>query len=133
MRGADALGISLYELMLRAGQAAYERYNCPLAGCRALAGAVRSAAITEAMVMWFPLAQAAGKQVTLLACDSDKPLPDEAEAARNSWLEAGGVIHAPDVAWPEKVDIIVDALLGTGISRAPARTCFHPDNSGKRT
>ncbi len=65
------------------------------------------------------LAQAAGKQVTLLACDGSKPLPDEARTARDGWLESGGEIHAPDAAWPENVDVIVDALLGTGVSRAP--------------
>jgi NAD(P)H-hydrate epimerase len=32
--------------------------------------------------------------VTLLAVESDKPLPEEAQAAREAWLNAGGVIHA---------------------------------------
>ncbi|MGP2519753.1 bifunctional ADP-dependent NAD(P)H-hydrate dehydratase/NAD(P)H-hydrate epimerase [Pantoea ananatis] len=118
--GADALGISLYELMLRAGQAAYEHITVHWPDAEhwlVLCGHGNNGGDGYVVAR---LAQAAGKEVTLLACDSDKPLPDEAEAARNSWLEAGGVIHAPDVAWPEKVDIIVDALLGTGISRAPA-------------
>ncbi len=48
------------------------------------------------------------------------PLPEEASAAREAWLNAGGVIHAPDIVWPEDVDLIVDGLLGTGLNRAPA-------------
>jgi NAD(P)H-hydrate epimerase len=66
------------------------------------------------------LAQAAGLSVTLLACESSKALPEEAQQARDAWLAAGGVIHAADTGWPEQVDLIVDALLGTGLNRAPS-------------
>jgi NAD(P)H-hydrate epimerase len=62
---------------------------------------------------------AAGIRVTLLALESDKPLPEEASAAREAWLNAGGVIHAPDIVWPEDVDLIIDGLLGTGLRSAP--------------
>lgn len=65
------------------------------------------------------LAKAAGINVTLLAQESEKPLPQEAEQAREAWLNAGGIIHAPEIIWPEKVDLIVDALLGTGLTQAP--------------
>lgn len=65
------------------------------------------------------LAKAAGINVTLLAQESEKPLPEEAEQAREAWLNAGGIIHAPEIIWPEKVDLIVDALLGTGLTQAP--------------
>lgn len=65
------------------------------------------------------LAQAVGFEVTLLACEGSKPLAEEAQTARDSWLAAGGLIHAADAAWPEKVDVIIDALLGTGLNRPP--------------
>ena len=65
------------------------------------------------------LAKAVGINVTLLAQESDKPLPEEAQQARDAWLNAGGVIHAPDIIWPEKVDVIIDGLLGTGLQHAP--------------
>ncbi len=65
------------------------------------------------------LAKAVGINVTLLAQESEKPLPEEAEQAREAWLNAGGIIHAPEIIWPEKVDLIVDALLGTGLTQAP--------------
>lgn len=65
------------------------------------------------------LAKAAGCRVTLLAVESEKPLPDEAESARLSWQKAGGDIGAPDSQWPQDVDLIIDGLLGTGLSSAP--------------
>lgn len=65
------------------------------------------------------LAQSAGLSVTVIACEGTKPLPEEAAQAREAWLAAGGIIHDPAAYWPEKVDLMVDALLGTGLSRSP--------------
>ncbi len=65
------------------------------------------------------LARSAGMEVTVIACEGTKALPEEAEQARNAWLAAGGEIHAADTPWPEQNDIIIDALLGTGLNRAP--------------
>lgn len=117
--GADALGITLYELMLRAGQAAYEHLTACWPDARhwlILCGHGNNGGDGYVVAR---LGQAAGRQVTLLACDDEKPLPEEAQRARDAWLDAGGEIHAADAAWPEQVGVIVDALLGTGINRAP--------------
>lgn len=65
------------------------------------------------------LAQSAGKRVTLLAIESDKPLPEEAALARQAWLDAGGEIHAASAGWPDDITLIIDGLLGTGLTRAP--------------
>lgn len=65
------------------------------------------------------LAQARGIQVTLLALESEKPLPEEASLAREEWLNAGGTIHAANIAWPEDITLIIDGLLGTGLQSAP--------------
>lgn len=46
-------------------------------------------------------------------------MPEEAALAREAWLNAGGEIHASNIVWPESVDLIVDALLGTGLQQAP--------------
>jgi hydroxyethylthiazole kinase-like uncharacterized protein yjeF len=118
--GADALGISLYELMLRAGQAAYEHIcnHWPEAQhWLILCGHGNNGGDGYVVAR---LAQAAGKQVMLIVCEGKKPLPEEAQTAREAWLDAGGEIHAPRAAWPERVEMIVDALLGTGMNRAPA-------------
>lgn len=64
-------------------------------------------------------AQAAGIRVTLLALSVDKPLPAEASEARHVWLNASGEIFPPDHPWPDDVDVIIDGLLGNGLSSAP--------------
>jgi len=117
--GADALGITLFELMQRAGEAAFHRIR----------------AIWPEKQHWLVLcghgnnggdgfivarlAQSAGLSVSVIACEGTKPLPDEAQLAREAWLNAGVDIHEPSALWPEQVDIIVDALLGTGLNSAP--------------
>ena len=65
------------------------------------------------------LAKGAGLDVTLLAISSDKLLPDEAEQARKGWLDAGGTIGDITSAWPSGRELVVDALLGTGLKSAP--------------
>ena len=60
-----------------------------------------------------------GAAVTLLAVESDSPLPEEAQAAREAWLNAGGVIHAATIPWPDDISLIIDGLLGTGLRSAP--------------
>ncbi|MBK4770734.1 MAG: bifunctional ADP-dependent NAD(P)H-hydrate dehydratase/NAD(P)H-hydrate epimerase [Pantoea sp. Morm] len=117
---ADSLGLTLYELMQRAGQASYERIRQQWPQAQhwlILCGHGNNGGDGYVVAR---LAQAAGLSVTLLACDSERPLPEEAQQARDGWLAAGGVIHAADAAWPEHIDVIVDALLGTGLNRAPA-------------
>lgn len=116
---ADSLGITLYELMLRAGDAAFSvaREAYPLAThWLILCGHGNNGGDGYVVAR---LAAAEGMNVTLLALESDKPLPEEANEARDAWLNAGGVIHAADIVWPEDIDLIVDGLLGTGLKQAP--------------
>lgn len=116
---ADTLGLTLFELMLRAGEAAFDvaRESWPYARhWLVLCGHGNNGGDGYVVAR---LAKAAGINVTLLAQESEKPLPEEAEQAREAWLNAGGIIHAPEIIWPEKVDLIVDALLGTGLTQAP--------------
>src|SRR5690606_19702701 len=116
---ADSLGITLYELMLRAGEAAFRvvRETYPHAThWLILCGHGNNGGDGYVVAR---LATAAGLNVTLLALESDKPLPEEASEARDAWLNAGGVIHASDIVWPEGIDLIIDGLLGTGLSQAP--------------
>ncbi len=118
-QAADTLGITLYELMLRAGEAAFtlalERYP-DTHHWLIMCGHGNNGGDGYVVAR---LAQAAGISVTLLAQESDKPLPEEAEQAREAWLNAGGTIHAAEITWPEAVDLIVDGLLGTGLTSAP--------------
>ncbi|MTD27606.1 bifunctional ADP-dependent NAD(P)H-hydrate dehydratase/NAD(P)H-hydrate epimerase [Erwinia sorbitola] len=117
--GADSQGITLFELMLRAGEAAFSliRQLWPQAQhWMILCGYGNNGGDGFVIAR---LAQAAGLKVTLIAVDSDRALPEEANQARENWLAAGGVIHDASARWPESIALIVDALLGTGLNRSP--------------
>ena len=116
---ADSLGITLFELMQRAGEAAFNVAREHYAATRhwlVLCGHGNNGGDGYVVAR---LATAAGIGVTLLAIEGSKPLPEEAQAAREAWLNAGGVIHAADTVWPDDVDLIIDGLLGTGLNSAP--------------
>ncbi|MTD41264.1 bifunctional ADP-dependent NAD(P)H-hydrate dehydratase/NAD(P)H-hydrate epimerase [Erwinia sp. CPCC 100877] len=116
---ADALGLTLYELMQRAGEAAFRIVSTYYPDSRhwmVLCGHGNNGGDGYVVAR---LAQGAGITVTLLALESDKPLPEEAQSARAAWLGAGGTIHSPLAPWPEGIDLIVDGLLGTGLKAAP--------------
>ncbi|WLS78492.1 bifunctional ADP-dependent NAD(P)H-hydrate dehydratase/NAD(P)H-hydrate epimerase [Erwinia pyri] len=116
---ADALGLTLFELMQRAGEAAFATLRKQWPDSRhwlILCGHGNNGGDGFVIAR---LAQSAGLSVTVIACEGSKPLPEEAAQARDAWLAAGGIIHDPATAWPEKVDVIVDALLGTGLNRPP--------------
>ena len=121
-QAADDLGLTLYELMQRAGAAAfnlarelYPQSQHWLVACGHGNNGGDGYVVAR-------LAQAAGIQVTLLALESDKPLPEEAACARDAWLDAAGVIHAPEHTWPDDIDLVIDAVLGIGLSNAPRDT-----------
>lgn len=116
---ADALNIMPYELMKRAGEAAFTRISSLWPKSQhwlVLCGHGNNGGDGFVVAR---LAQAAGVVVTLITCEGRKSLSTEAQQARNDWLAAGGVIHESLVDWPKKVDVIVDALLGTGLRNAP--------------
>lgn len=116
---ADSLGITLYELMLRAGQAAFGVASACYPNTRhwlVLCGHGNNGGDGYVVAR---LAAAAGIQITLLAQESKKNRPEEASEARDAWLNAGGTPHALDIPWPEDVDLIIDGLLGTGLKQAP--------------
>ncbi|WP_413453480.1 bifunctional ADP-dependent NAD(P)H-hydrate dehydratase/NAD(P)H-hydrate epimerase [Erwinia persicina] len=117
--GADSLGITLFELMQRAGEAAFSllRQLWPQAQhWLILCGHGNNGGDGFVVAR---LLQAAGLQVTLIAVKGNKNPPEEARQARENWLAAGGVIHDARLSWPDSVDVIVDALLGTGLHRIP--------------
>ena len=116
---AESLGIPLYELMQRAGQAAFDVARDAYPASRhwlILCGHGNNGGDGYVVAR---LAQGAGIRVTVLAQVSEKPLPEEAQAARDAWLAADGVIHQFNIPWPQDVDLIIDGLLGTGLQNAP--------------
>lgn len=113
------MGITLFELMQRAGEAAFNHIRACWPEKKhwlILCGHGNNGGDGYIVAR---LAQSAGLQVTLIACEGTKALPEEAQQAREAWLAAGGEIHAPETPWPDQLEVIVDALLGTGLNRAP--------------
>ena len=118
-QAANILGITLYELMLRAGEAAFQvaREQYPAAHhWLIVCGAGNNGGDGYVVAR---LCQAVGIKVTLLAMEGNKPLPEEAKQARQAWLNAGGLPHSEQAPWPESFDLIIDGILGTGLTDAP--------------
>ena len=111
---AKRSGVTLYELMERAGQATYQQaisYFPEASTFVVLAGVGNNAGDSYVVAR---LAKQAGKQVTVIAAIPDKPLTGDALSAQQAWLDAGGAITA-DASAIEQADLIIDGLLGTGI------------------
>ena len=66
------------------------------------------------------LAREAGLEVVVCALKSMDSLTGDAATAASRWREAGGETRAWPVQDFERYDLLVDALLGTGLDRAPA-------------
>jgi len=130
---AKRSGITLYELMERAGLATYQQaisYFPKANTFVVLAGVGNNAGDGYVVAR---LAKQAGKQVTVIAAISDKPLKGDALSAQQAWLEAGGAITA-DTSAIERADIIIDGLLGTGIQskvREPFSTLIKTANESQ--
>ncbi len=114
----DLEGISSATLMERAGHAAFG-HICRLwphaSHWRILCGSGNNGGDGYVVAR---LAKQAGYHVTLIACDASR-LPAEARQARAHWLAIGGECLDADSEWIGEDHVIVDALLGIGLNRAP--------------
>ena len=108
------------ELMERAGRAVFE------AACQTRPGARRWLVFCGAGnnggdgYIVARLARSAGFEVTLCALKAPQTLSGDAATAAQRWADAGGQCEAWPVAGLERHDLVVDALLGTGLDREPA-------------
>jgi len=117
-RAAQETGVSLFVLMQRAAAAAFAHAQRAFPDAHhwlILCGHGNNGGDGYELAR---LAKQAGLDVKLLAVSSEKPLPEEAQRARDGWLESGGQIAESSSKWPPSVDLIIDALLGTGLSSA---------------
>ncbi|EPY40436.1 YjeF-like protein [Angomonas deanei] len=66
-------------------------------------------------------AKAMGARVTVAVIPPTKPLPEEAAKAKAMWESSQGVETSISESWeaPAGVDLVVDGLLGTGLTGAP--------------
>lgn len=112
--------IRLFELMERAGQAVFEqaRLRWPSATCWwIVAGGGNNAGDGYIAAR---LALAAGIRVCLIQVGNAARLSGDAACARDVYLAEGGVIHSfkgiEEPSLLPRPDLIIDALLGTGLS-----------------
>ncbi|WBA14554.1 NAD(P)H-hydrate dehydratase [Salinivibrio proteolyticus] len=114
---AKALEIPMYQLMLRAGQAVFDtlaqRY--PNAARILIVCGVGNNAGDGYVIA--RLAKSSGLNVTVWALGDPERLTGDAATAFQEWRDCGGtnVSSAPTM---QQFDVIVDAILGTGLSRA---------------
>lgn len=119
-RRAIASGITGRELMERAGRAAYrllrERYP-EFSRVLVLCGAGNNAGDGYVLARH---AMHAGLEVTVCSLLDETKLAGDAKSAHDDWREAGGSLtpFARDLL--PQVDVIVDAVLGTGLDRPVA-------------
>lgn len=119
----DTQGIAGYTLMNAAGTAVFQHYcrRWPLTRrILVLAGPGNNGGDGYVVAH---LARKAGQRVTVIGFGGPQPGGD-ADRCRQAWVESGGEIVAPDaLQWPEnpqrEFDLVIDALLGTGLSREP--------------
>ena len=113
---AKQSGCDMYTLMQRAGDAVYQQCQTfypnkevylVLVGQGNNAGDGYITAVN---------AKQAGKKVHLCAVEPERVLEGDAGKAQQRWQDVGGKIESFDPALVEKADVVIDALLGTGIN-----------------
>lgn len=113
----EELGIPGYELMTRAGRAAFElaRVRHPQARrWLVLCGAGNNAGDGYVVAR---LAHVAGLAPVVVALCDPRRLTGDAAAAFRDFERAGGAVSPFAGAVPAETDLVVDALLGTGLAR----------------
>lgn len=118
----DGHGIAGIELMERAGRGVFEaaRQAYPEAGrYLVLCGGGNNGGDGYIVAR---LAIEAGLDVVVCALKDPSELAGDAATAARRWNDAGGVLTPWPVADLDGFDVVFDALLGTGLDRAPAGT-----------
>lgn len=113
----DDIGIDGYELMKRAGLAAYRLLRYCFPRSRRLAVYCGSGNNGGDGYVLAALALDAGLQVELLAVGEAKS--EVSQKALSEFVNAGGVVTPYESGDSTAAEVVVDALLGTGLERAP--------------
>jgi NAD(P)H-hydrate epimerase len=113
----EAAGIPGYTLMTRAGEACWQLLQGNWPGVRRLSVVCGTGNNGGDGYVVARLALAAGLQVQLLQLGDAAHIRGDAQQARQDFLAAGGQVaaFAPEVL--DAPDVIVDAMLGTGLER----------------
>ncbi|AIN96695.1 carbohydrate kinase, putative [Leishmania panamensis] len=122
---AASQSIDLSCLMERAGLAAYDVFASLYASQRHWLILVGSGNNGGDGYVIARHAREAGRKVTVLSMPHSKPLPTEATNAQHAWQAVGGtetmINPGTSLHLPTDVDLVVDGLLGTGISGPPRK------------
>jgi len=115
---AQLAATSLYELMKRAGSACYQVFKKHFPAARAVLVLTGTGNNGGDGYIFALLAKNAGLSVQLCQIGYPAELTGDAARARDAWQTAEGEIAAIEQADFAAADVIVDALLGTGLSGA---------------
>lgn len=116
----DAHGIPGIELMERAGRSVFEAARREFPDAKnwlILCGSGNNGGDGYIVAR---LAHEAGLTAVVCALKSIDALSGDAATAADRWRETGGRTHPWPVQDPAQYDLIVDALLGTGLDRTPS-------------
>ena len=116
-RAMTSMGLSAYELMGRAGAAAWALLRKRWPDAKRIVVACGPGNNGGDGYVVARLAKAAGCKVEVLVPPDATPRSKEAKRAFNDWREAGGLTRVFDGQLPD-TDLWVDALFGTGLARA---------------
>ena len=121
IKAAAKLNIAMYELMERAGKAVFDvisQHYPQKKRWLVYAGAGNNGGDAYVVAR---LAKETGTDVSLIAVSTSKTLSGDAAQAQQAWLDCGGQIINIGDHHPEQDDLIIDGLLGTGVSREVER------------
>ena len=132
-RAIEEQGIPGYTLMNRAGEAVFRAIRTRWPEARALTICCGGGNNGGDGYVVARLAREAGLGVQLIALKDPQQLAGDAKRAARDWLESGGQVDALEERL--RGDVVVDALLGTGLDRAAAgdyaRLIGHVNDAGR--
>lgn len=117
-RGRQAVGGDAFELMRRAGQAAWRHALSQWPQAQRFLVACGPGDNGGDGYVFARLARESGREVQVVSLRAHPPRSALARQACSDYLAAGGHLLAFDGALPA-ADVVVDALFGIGLSRAP--------------
>ncbi|HET9483524.1 MAG TPA: NAD(P)H-hydrate dehydratase [Xanthomonadales bacterium] len=118
-RAIAAIDGDPHTLMVRAAEAAFRRLRARWPEARRLAVLCGSGNNGGDGYVLARLARAAGLDAQVIRPGADAMRTEEARRARDEFLQAGGRESMADAGALAAADVVVDALLGVGLTRAP--------------
>ncbi|WP_434763895.1 NAD(P)H-hydrate dehydratase [Vibrio fortis] len=115
-RVAKLLGIPMYELMERAGESVFSVIQQRYEHCRRILVVTGTGNNGGDGYVVARLALMSGYKVTLWQVGSSQKISGDAKSAEQLFLSAGGKVQEPNFEVDDSIDLIVDGILGTGLT-----------------